>query len=371
MQPVQFWGAAVKLAFRFSGLVGWLNEGVVTFEEIGGNPDGVDEMFVEIVGKPDGLEEIWWVEVVKPLVLLSDATGMVNMWEVLIDKDGNPDDLDSADVTLVLALGNPDGVELWKPDRSETLGSVKEGTVGVEPLLDILGSPEGDDVTDPEDVPIAVLFDDIVGIRDGVDPPDEVLFDEIVASPDGLEENVPAEELLLVDIVGTPDGAALVGNPMDERFDGAVGNPEEAVELWYPDRSETLGKLKGGIVPEELLAGMVGTPDGTEMVGNTVNEMLEKVVGDPEAAVATVDSADGAGLLASPLDEVFKERVGNPNEAVELWSPDRSDAFGRVKGGSIGEELLAEIVGIPDRVEEVPLRQRSAWGCKMEQRLLT
>ncbi|CAF9909725.1 MAG: hypothetical protein ALECFALPRED_005982 [Alectoria fallacina] len=245
-----------------------------------------------------------------------------------MDKDGNPDDLDSADVTLVLALGNPDGVALWKPDRSEALGRVKEGTVRVEPLVEIVGSPEGDDVTDPEDVPIAVLFDDIVGIRDGVDPPDEVLLDEIVGSPDGLEDDIPVEELLLVDIVGTPDGAALVGNPMDERFDGAVGNPEKAVELWYPDRSETLGKLKGGIVPEELLAGMVGTPDGTERVGITVNELLEEVVGDPEAAVDTVGNANGAGLLASPFDEMFKERVGTPDEAVEFWNPDRSDAIG-------------------------------------------
>lgn len=51
----------------------------MTFEEIVGKPDGMEETFVEIFGKPDGLEEMWWVEVGPPVVLLSDATGMVNM----------------------------------------------------------------------------------------------------------------------------------------------------------------------------------------------------------------------------------------------------------------------------------------------------
>lgn len=34
--------------------------------------------FEKIVGKPDGVEELSLVEVGKPLVLLSDATGMDN-----------------------------------------------------------------------------------------------------------------------------------------------------------------------------------------------------------------------------------------------------------------------------------------------------
>lgn len=114
--------------------------------------------------------------------------------EMLMDIDGNPDDTDGADVTLALPLGYPDGVELWNPDRSETLGRVKGGTVGVE------------------------------------------LLDKVVGSPDGLEADVPPEELLLADIVGSPDEAELVGNPLDEVFDEIVGSPEEAVELWYPDR---------------------------------------------------------------------------------------------------------------------------------------
>ena len=38
----------------------------------------MEEIFEEIVGKPDRVEEIWWVEVGKPVVLLSDATGMTN-----------------------------------------------------------------------------------------------------------------------------------------------------------------------------------------------------------------------------------------------------------------------------------------------------
>lgn len=111
---------------------------------------------------------------------------------MLMDMGGNPDDMDGADVILALALGNPDGVELWNPDRSETLGRLKGGTVGVE------------------------------------------LLDEIAGSPDGLKADIPAEELLLADTVGSPD--ELVGNPLDELFDEVVRNPEEAVELWNPDR---------------------------------------------------------------------------------------------------------------------------------------
>ena len=113
---------------------------------------------------------------------------------MFIDIDGNPDDMGGADVTLALALGNPDSVELWDPDRSETLGRLKGGTVGVE------------------------------------------LLDEVVDSLYGLEADFPAEELLLADTVGRPDGAGLVRNPLDEVFDEIVGSPEKALELWYPDR---------------------------------------------------------------------------------------------------------------------------------------
>lgn len=82
----------------------------------------------------------------------------------MIDIDGNPDDTDGADVTLALALGNPDG-------------------------------PEREDAADPEGVPTAVLFEEILGSPDEGDPLDEVLLDEILGSPDEGEE-------LLADIVG-------------------------------------------------------------------------------------------------------------------------------------------------------------------------
>lgn len=210
----------------------------------------------------------------------------------MIDIDGNPDDIWSADVTLALMVGNPDGldvilalaleipdgVEPSNPDRSETLGRGKGGTVGVEMLDEIVGSPEGIDAANPEDVPIAVLFEEILGSPDEGDPLDEVLLDEIVRSPDEAE--------------------------------------------------------------------MVETP---------VNELLEDIVGNPEAAVVDVAGiTDGAELLASPVDEMFKERVWDPEGAIELWSPDRF-ALGWVKGGTIGEELLTEVVGIPDGAEEASI----------------
>ena len=206
---------------------------------------------------------------------------------MLIEVDGNPSDIDTedvkltlavgnplenpvdivgTDVTLALALGNPDSVELWNPDRFETLGRVNGGTVGIELLYEIVGSPEGDDVADPEVAPTDVLFEEIIGNPDEADPPDEALLDKNVGSPDGWEAGIAAEALLLADIVGSPDGVEMVGNPIDELLDDVVGNPEKAVELWYPDRYVRLGKLKGGIVPEELLAELARFPDGAEEV---------------------------------------------------------------------------------------------------------
>lgn len=102
---------------------------------------------------------------------------------MLIDIDGNVDDIDGINVTLALALGSPDRVEIWNPDRSET-GRVNGGTVGVEKLDEIVGSPEGDDVADPEGVLMDVRFEEIVGTPDEGGPPDEVLLDETVAGPD-------------------------------------------------------------------------------------------------------------------------------------------------------------------------------------------
>ena len=50
----------------------------MTFEEIVGKPAEVADIFDEIVGKPDRVKEMWWVEGGRPVVLLSDATGMTN-----------------------------------------------------------------------------------------------------------------------------------------------------------------------------------------------------------------------------------------------------------------------------------------------------
>ena len=149
-QPVQFWGPVVKLAFRLRGLVGW--------------PDGSVVVFEAIVGKPDGVELICCVEVCKAVVLLSDATGMTNEGEEEMLKDfvGKPDDTGGTDVTLALGLGEPDGVELCNPERDETVGEVKGGMVGAELLDKIVTDPVGDDIADPEDVLITVLFEGIV-----------------------------------------------------------------------------------------------------------------------------------------------------------------------------------------------------------------
>ena len=218
-QPVQFWGPVVKLAFRLKGLVGW--------------PDGSVVAFEAIVGKPDGVELICCVEVCKPVVLLSDATGMTNEREeeILRDFVGKPDDTGGTDVTLALGLGKPDVAELCNPERYEAMGGVKGGTVGAELLDKIVTDPVGDDIGDPEGVLITVLFEEIVGIPDEDDPPNEVLLEEVVGSPDGVEVRTPAEELLLADIVGRPEEAELVRNLMGELFDEIVENPEEIVEL--------------------------------------------------------------------------------------------------------------------------------------------
>ena len=138
-------------------------------------------------------------------------------------------------------------------------------------------------MTGPEEVPIVVLFEDIVGSPEESVPPEVVLLDEIVGSPDGLEIDDPTEELMLADIVGSPDGAELLGNAVDELFSEIVGNPEEAVEVWY-DRFVTLGIVKGGIVPEKLLVSMVGMLDEAEILGDPVNEVLEERVGTPDGA---------------------------------------------------------------------------------------
>ena len=215
--------------------------------------------FEDIVGKPD---EVGEMKVVK--VLFSVAIGMTNDGdeEIFIDTDGNLDDIDGADVTLALALEDMTGVEL---------------------LADFVG------MADAEEVPEAVMFREIVGSPEEGKPPDEVLLDK----------------------VGSPDEAELGWDLTDELFNEAVGNPEEAVELGYPDRAVTLSEAKDGIVPEELLIGIVGTPEGANVVENPVDELLKESVGNPDAAV------DDVVVMIDGL-ELLEESVGIPDEADEV-----------------------------------------------------
>ena len=219
------------------------------------------------------------------MVLFSVATDMVKEddEEMLTDTDGSPDDI--LDVTLALAVGSPDA--------------------------------EGDDVIDTEEVPVAVIFEELAEDPEG-DPPDEVLLYENVGNPDMLEVIGPAEELLLTDIVGSPDEAEVAGNDWDELFKEIVGNPEEAVELWIPDRSETVSVGKGGTEPVEPLIVRVITLDGAVPVESPVKELFEDSTGDPEAVIDVVGIIDGPDVLANPVDEPLKEGVGDPDAVAEI-----------------------------------------------------
>lgn len=132
---------------------------------------------------------------------------------------------------------------------------LRGGTAGVELLDEMVGSPEGEDVAEPEGVPIAVPFEEIVGSPNEGDPLDEVLLADIVGSPDGLEAGIPAEELLFADIVGTPDGVEVAWNPMDELFDEIVWNREEAVELGSKVGIKVLF-MEIELLPEGLTVGL-------------------------------------------------------------------------------------------------------------------
>ena len=226
-----------------------------------------------MVGKPDGAEEIVGID--RPVVLFSVTTGMTNDGdeEMFTDMDGIPDDMNGADVTLALALGDPDGVYLWNSERFETGGRVKGGMTGFELLAEDVGVP------DTDEVPVAVLFEVMVGSPEEGKPPDEVLFNEAEGSP--IE----------------PDVWVL--------FNETVGDPEATVELGNPDRPVTLSEPNGGIVPEELLVGTVGTPDGADEVENPVDELLEDSVGDPDAALDEIAGVLDIELLISPVDELL------------------------------------------------------------------
>lgn len=66
-------------------------------------------------------------------------------------------------------------------------------------------------------------------------------------------------------------------------------------------------------MPEEPLIGMVGGPEGAEVVEAIVNELLEGCVGNPDAAVDTVDVPE---LPITPEDELV-EGVGDTDELTE------------------------------------------------------
>ena len=180
--------------------------------------EGDEETFADIEGNPVG---VWDTEVILALLV------------------GNPDGLN---VMFAMALGDPDGVKVWIPDRSETV-RLKGGMVGVELLVGVVDDTEGCDVTEPEGVPTAVLFEEIVGSPDEGDPPDKVLLAVVVGSPDALEVGTPVNELLLADVVGTPEEFDVTGNPVDEMFVEIVENAEGAVEL----RGEAVLTLSIGV----------------------------------------------------------------------------------------------------------------------------
>ena len=184
--------------------------------------------------------------------------------ELFIDIDGSPDDIDSADVMLVLALEDMTRVEL---------------------LAEFVG------MTDAEEVPEAVIFKELVG------------------SP---EEGKPLDEVFL-DTVGSPDEAGMVWDPVDELFIEVVG---------YSVRAVTLNEITSGIVPEKLLVGLVGTPDGANVVESPVCELLEDSVGNVDAAVDDmVIILDGLELLEECVG------IPDEAEAVLLRQPSAS-SFG-------------------------------------------
>ena len=185
------------LAFWLIGLVGWLTSGEVRFEDI--------------VGKPDEAEEIWCVSVDRlVLVLFNDVTGVIEgEKELLVGADGNPD-IDGADVTLALALGNPD---------------------------------VGEDIIDIEGIIVAVLFDGTIRSPDeGLGATVEVrigpvmLLDGTIGSPDegpGATVAVIIGLVILLNGTGIPDEG--LGGTVEVRMgpvmllDGTAGRPDEGL----------------------------------------------------------------------------------------------------------------------------------------------
>lgn len=63
---------------------------------------------------------------------------------MFMDIKGDPDGIDGADVTLAVAVGYPEGVE-------------------VEMLDEVVCGPDGNDAADPEGALTAVLLEEILG----------------------------------------------------------------------------------------------------------------------------------------------------------------------------------------------------------------
>ena len=179
-----------------------------------------------------------------------------------------------------------------------------------------------------------------------------VTFGEIVGIPDGVGETKLVVAGTPVVLFSDATGMTKEGN---EDIDGIPDVIYGEDVTFVPVRSDTLGEAKGGIVPEELLAGIAGTPDEADTMRDPVDELLKDIGSDPEATVDTVGGIERLEVIASPVDELLKEGVGKPEEPVELRNPDRFDALGWGKVVTVGEELFDEIVEAPDGLEVVRL----------------
>lgn len=149
---------------------------------------------------------------------------------MLIGVDGNPDDIDGADVILALGLGNPDeGEDVSIPDDIDGVDVTLALALGIpdvgedvttpdvanDTLALALGYPdEGEDVTDREGKIVAVLFDGLVGSPEEGIPLDEVgltvLFVEIDALPEGLIVTLPVDVAFVVALGGPLIRIALI-----------------------------------------------------------------------------------------------------------------------------------------------------------------
>ncbi|KAL9068079.1 MAG: hypothetical protein Q9161_006432 [Pseudevernia consocians] len=170
---------------------------------------------------------------------------------MLIDIDGNPDDKDGADVTLALALGNPDG-------------------------------PEREDAADPEGVPTAVLFEETLG------------------SPD---EDVGIEEL--ADPIETADGelgmaGADLGGPLIGNTGGAVA--ADSVEFDDPPGAFVAEVKKTAVALGVILAEGMLEAEAVELT-ETTGGPEETAVPEVEEEALRTTLLEGEGLVAALLGD--------------------------------------------------------------------